>query len=385
MPPNQTQFSIVYDGPSVDNHSMDVEDLYKSLTGLRDMVHRVQELANPRAEDDKSKIHKINLRINAVQPGSFELVMALADYGMVDHLQQLFQKYLSVADILTMFGVTSDVHPELPSIGDGNLPQQETLGADAAGNDLSTQGSMAEALGVGLVLLGGGLIIRSYWQGIKFLDGKPPTDIREDERGSIVIINHKNESQAVDIPFIGRKLGDQTLPFYKKIFSDGKLNRHVHKFVNKIGAGVARIYDGRQKRTESAIIADEDMVDKLPPSDGDGWQEKGDRVNLTLLGANIDGEKNAWRFKWNGATITASVGDEKFLAEVAGGLHRFGNGDSISCFMKWQQLMLEDVDSKRKYVIEEIYSANDQAHQCAMPQKEAKLRVQTGLADKSAI
>ncbi len=360
MPPNQTQFSIVYDGPSVDNHSIDVEDLYKSLTGLRDMVHRVQELANPRAEDDKSKIHKINLRINAVQPGSFELVMALADYGMVDHLQQLFQKYLTVADVLTMFGVTSDAHPESPFIRDGDLPQQETPGADEAGNDLSTQGSKTEALGFGLVLFKGGLIIRSYWQAIKFLDGKPAKDIREDERGSIVIINHKNESQAVDIPFIGRKLGDQTLPFYKKVFSDGKLNRHVHKFVNKIGSGVARIYDGRQSRTESAIIADEGTVDKLPPSDDDGWQEKGDHVNLTLLGANIDGEKSAWRFKWNGATISASVDDENFLAEVKEGLHRFGNGDSVSCYMKWQQLTQNDIDSKRKYVIEEIYSVNGQ-------------------------
>lgn len=66
----EERFTIAYDGPALDDHTIDARALAEAVLSMSDMFHRAQTILTP--EDPPA-----TLNIKAVEQGSFEVVMLL--------------------------------------------------------------------------------------------------------------------------------------------------------------------------------------------------------------------------------------------------------------------------------------------------------------------
>ncbi len=356
------KFELAYQGPAVDNHEIDIDELYRSLSGLRDLVQRIQELVN-----HTERPHKINLRIAATRPGSFELGMAVADQSFATWVETLFsKKYLSVADTLALIGFTSDRHPKLPNLDIPILPGGEGAGADKVKYSsliLSGVGGVAGAAmgGVGGAIAGITFvgIINTLWDYYRHADGRP-CEIREEE-GRFFIINHKKESRLAVLPFLHDIFGEGYREVLNLLFSDTKLRGAASKFVSVVNSEITTITDA----LKGNVIINEEIAGCVETFETFVSVQKEKHVTLDVLGPQVDGKKGAWRFEWNGEIISSvKINDVEFLDQVESGAYRFGKGDTIDCILSWcQRERLGDSPSKKSFVIKKVLSFNpSQAH-----------------------
>ncbi|MDD4875873.1 MAG: hypothetical protein PHQ86_01895 [Dehalococcoidales bacterium] len=68
---NPTEFSVIYDGDALKQHTMDVKDLAPALLSLGQAFDRANSLLNGEKAD-------INLNIKALSPGSFDIALILS-------------------------------------------------------------------------------------------------------------------------------------------------------------------------------------------------------------------------------------------------------------------------------------------------------------------
>lgn len=75
---SEERFIVVYDGPALAEHVMDVKDLAPALLALSEAFHQAQHVLTPDTP-------QVNLSIKAFDGGSFEIVMLLTETaGMLD-------------------------------------------------------------------------------------------------------------------------------------------------------------------------------------------------------------------------------------------------------------------------------------------------------------
>lgn len=270
---NSAEFTIVYDGPALETHAMDVKELAPSLLAIGELL----EEANAFLYRGKAKV-KINVRAG-FKAGSFG-VEFLLDQNFITQVTDLFN--------------AGPVNAALNII--------EIVGLTGAG-------------GHGLISL------------IKWLGKRRITRITTLESGNVRIeVGH--DSVEVSPP---------VLDLLKNLKIRKSLEEIISKPLSKEGVEMFRSYGAQDKDKASATVSKEESEFYIaPPVDEEIISEDTITKNLQLVSVSFV-EGNKWKFSDGNATFFAEVCDTNFIHRVQHNEEAFAKDDILKTKLKETQ------------------------------------------------
>lgn len=289
---SEVDFQVVYDGPALEKGSMNARDLSASLAALDSLFESADSLLN----GNKTK-QELTVK-GSFETGSFKINFA-SKVGVLDGLK----------DLLSSDGAAQVV----------------------TAHDL-----------IQVVLFGGGAcygLIRL----IKWLKGKRPTKIMENDDGTLRI--YRQESYV------------KTERAVIQLYDDYRTRKALEKAIlTPLEDGVITEVAFNQPGSrdfEVVTISERDFFIAPDPNENE-LLEQTYTAYVSLIRVSFR-EGNKWSVFDGANTINVTVEDEKFLKDVDDGAARFGKGDKLKCRIRVVQFEIES-SLRTDYYIEEVLS-----------------------------
>ncbi len=268
------EFGLVYEGDALSENTMDVRDLAPSLLALGELFSRANSLLN--GEDTT-----VSLKVQATKPGSFELLLVLA------------QVYQNTTQFLT--------------------------------SDLVTSAANLKSLIVGMPKPNAATLFST----VKKLKGQKPDVVHQDADG----VTLRAGTVEVHVP---------TKVF--KLLNDNEIKRLSQAVVEplyKTGIDTIVIKD-RGKVVESVNKQDAPSFTSANISEGPTTENIIPTLALKLISPTFDLRRSKWKLNDGGGSKWYLITDDKFLDEVREHKRRFGMGDYLICRVKTVQRITDE-------------------------------------------
>ena len=267
------EFRLAYSGEALSEHTMDVRDLAPALIALGELFTRANTILN-------GNDIAVSLKVRATKPGSFELLLILAQacYTTTQFL---------TSDLITSAANLLSIVTGIPKIGDSSL------------------------FGV-----------------FKKLKGQKPIAIEQ--------------SEGVTLKASNIELHISTEVF--RLYKDNGIKELAQAVVEPLfrdGIDKMTVKDGR-KELESVSKEDAASFTLSDISTSEGTENIVPKLTLKLVSPTFDLKKSKWRLDDGGGRKWYAIQDERFLLEVREHKRRFGMGDYLICRIKTVQRVTEN-------------------------------------------
>jgi hypothetical protein len=292
---SETNITMVFDGPAVENGQIDVQDLAPALMAIGEMI----QAANNEINGNRAQIA---VRVRATAEGSFEVDLSLLQ-SLMDSAKSLF---------------------------DFSAQNKDEI---AAANDLAdllfkVVGSVA----TGTVIVRGGL-----WALMKFLKGRKPDKI-EPKGGDVhvtigtlnFITNARTVQLAESVP-----VREQAKKAVAALSKDG---------IDKIKIKRATCETLEVSKSEVGYFDFQDTEEEL--------EDETRTMTLQIISLSFK-EDNKWRVT-DGEPFSATIDDVDFLNQIANNEISFSKGDYLVCLVREQQFRTAKGLRKERHITKVI-------------------------------
>jgi len=272
MQDSDCPFELAYEGEALKENTMEVRDLAPALLAFGELFTRANQILN-------GENTSVSLKVRATQPGSFELLLILA------------QVFYTTTQFLSGGFVTS------------------------AANLVS--------LMVGIPKVGDNLFSL-----FKKLKGQKPTEVNEQPSGVTLKVGNIEVLVPSEV---------------FKLYSDNdvkKLSQAVVEPLFRTGIDMMIIKQG-EKRLESVNKQDATSFTVTDIPNGDGTENIIPMLALRLVSPTFDLKRTKWRLDDGSGVKWYGIEDENFLREVREHRRRFGMGDYLICRVRTVQRITE--------------------------------------------
>ncbi len=316
-------FYVIYDGPSLQNHEMDVRELAPALVALADLFERANEILSP----DNSKI-TLNVK-GSFKSGSFGIQLSVV-HQIKDQILNFLQSdfALSAATLFSLIGIS----PLHDAIGLLQLIVKVAKGKIKKVTPADDRRVKLE-------------IVRT----IEKQEGKKTETL--------------TETTIVDVD--KRVLG---------LFKDQAIRKSVaqviHQPLSKPGINVFQLRDAKNneiitigEEEKELFCAPEFELEELPVVDSEEY--------LQIVTISFK-EDNKWRFTRGGETFYADILDKNFLEMVDQEKHRFGKKDLLRVTLRSKQFINKHNELDVSYSIVEVKEIRKSYIQMELPNTEVE-------------
>ena len=295
---NKAEFSISYDGPALENHTMDVQTLGPALLAFGNLcsdAHRVI-YGEGKAE--------INVFVKSTSPGSFDINF------------ELVQKIIETGnDILDFF----------------------------SNEDLPTTSKILALLGFCGVTVG--LLQYLQWKAGREVETKEETEDEHGNKAHKVTVQGDNNTTII--------ISDEVY----NLSRDAGVRMNQYKVLSPLAIEGVDGFKVRQGSDETKSVSKREVIEgyyDVP------LKEVGAAENITEpqmikawlnLRAPVFAENNKWHFTYGALRLTASILDANFLDNVFVKGKRFGVGDMFFVDLRITQVQLVDGKIRNNYEI----------------------------------
>ena len=267
------EFLLAYDGDALKENTMDVRDLAPALIAFGELFTRANSILN-------GENISVSLKVRATKPGSFELLLQLA------------QNYHTTTQFLS--------------------------------GDLVTSASSLVGLVVGVPTIG-----ISLFKVFKKLKGKKPT-VTEQPSG----VTLKADNIELYVPTeVFRLYQDGEVKRLSQAVIEPLFREGIDKITVKDKDGKKELISVKKKDASSFTFTD--------INDEEGTENIIPRLALRLVSPTFDIKRSKWKLDDGSGGKWYSIEDEKFLREVREHKRRFGMGDYLICRVKTVQRVTE--------------------------------------------
>ncbi len=275
---NITYFQIGYDGPSLQNHEISVNDLAPALLAVGDLLEETNNILY----GEKSRVY-VNVK-GSFKTGSFLIDFATAQ-NFLSGMTDMFSKQTPALQILILLGIikaTTDGIESITKIGDGTRK------------------------------LYGGLI-----QLLLFIKNRSIKRItKSSEKGIEIIEINDGEKIAVESDIL-------------KLLSSIKIRTCLETIINKFLSkeGIEKFTVGREE-TVTTVIKEEKDYFITPEAQEKIVEDQTIDTTLQAITVSFD-EGYKWRFTDGQAVFMANVRDEEFVNKIKDNKVTFAKGDAL--------------------------------------------------------
>lgn len=305
---NKQHFRIVYDGPALQEHTMDVRDLAPALLAMGDVLEEANYVLN-------GERAKVSVQVKA----SFKTGCFPIDLDVVQSLAN------QIKDLLATHAVAN---------------AKEIL-------DLLGIGAYDAAKGVAVGACGGLFAL------IKWLRGRKPTGIELLNNGTVRVICD-NESYETE---------QRVLELYRCYKLRQALEAAILKPLEKPGIQSFAI----QTTVGKFFEIERGMADwfRAPAPESEDMGKTEYETNLQLVSLSFR-EDNKWRFSEGATTFYATIADERFLDGINKNEVSFSKGDILKAHVRKHQWLAGE-ELKTEYVIKEVKEHRRASVQMKLP------------------
>lgn len=287
---SEANMTLVFDGPSVDDGEIDVQDLAPALLAMGELIQAAnQEINGNRAQ--------ISVKVRATAEGSFEVDLAL------------IQSFLENTKILFDFAA-------------------ENKDGIAAANELTEL--LFKFVG-GTVTMGGGLFAL-----VKFLKGRKPDKI-EHNSGDVHI--HIGDNHFVT--------NQRTIQLAESVAVREQAKKSISSLtkngIDKIKVKRSGHDDLEVSKSEVGYFEYEETEEELA--------DETRTMTLQIISLSFK-EDNKWRVTDGGEPFSATIEDSTFLNKIANNEIAFSKGDYLVCEVREQQFRSSKGLKKERSIIE---------------------------------
>lgn len=272
MPQESTAgFRLAYDGDALAGNTMDVRDLAPALIAFGELFTRANTILNG------EKI-EVSLKVRATNPGSFELLLILAQ---IYHTTTQFL----TGDLVTSAANLVDLITGIPKVGD------------------------------------------NLFKTFKKLKGQKP------------IVSEHVDGVTLQASNVELHISNEVFRLYKDN-EIKRLSQAVIEPLFRQGIDKMTVKDN-EKELESISKEDAPSFSSLDISDGSFTENIIPVLALRLVSPTFDEKRAKWRLDDGSGSKWYGITDEKFLSEVREHKRRFGMGDYLICRVKTVQHVTE--------------------------------------------
>ena len=289
---SESNITMVFDGPAVENGQIDVQDLAPALMAIGELM----QAANAEINGNRAQIA---VRVRATAEGSFEVDLSLLQ-SLVDGAKSLF---------------------------DFSAQNKDGI---AAANDLADL--LFKVIG-STATVGGGL-----WALLKFLKGRKPDSI--EKKGGDVHIN---------IGSMNFVTNARTIQLAESVPVREQAKKAVAA-LSKDGIDKIRIKRPEQEtlevtKEEVGYFEFQDTEEEL--------EDETRTMTLQIISLSFK-EDNKWRVTDGGEPFSATIDDVAFLNQIANSEISFSKGDYLVCSVREQQFRTTKGLRKERHIIRVI-------------------------------
>lgn len=292
------EFAVAYDGPALEDHTMDVQTLGPALLAIGDMCREANRVMNGQ------ELAEVNVRVKATSEGCFDILF------------ELTQVYNAVAELL----------------------REE---------DVATAKDIIEWLGFGAVP-GAGLLAFLKWKRARKIVKQEPT-VNGDGN---TIYNITVEGDHNNVTVLSE-------PVYR-LSQDARVRAAQRRTLSPLsGAGVNEFQVRQGRRPILSIGKDElnrGYYDLVPDELG-GEETIGDPQvfeAVLLLRSAVFVKDKKWQFYYGDQRISATLSDPAFVRQVFVTGERFGVGDRFQVRLCLSQILLPNGKIRNDYEIVKV-------------------------------
>lgn len=282
--------TLVFDGPSVDDGEIDVQDLAPALLAMGELI----QAANQEINGNKAQI---SVKVRATAEGSFEVDLAL------------IQSFLENTKILFDFAA-------------------ENKDGIAAANELTEL--LFKFVG-GTVTMGGGLFAL-----VKFLKGRKPDKI-EHNGGDVYI--HIGDNHFVT--------NQRTIQLAESVAVREQAKKAISSLSNN---GIDKIKVKRSGHDDLEVSKSEVGYFEYEETEEELADETR-TMTLQIISLSFK-EDNKWRVTDGGEPFSATIEDSTFLNKIANNEIAFSKGDYLVCEVRERQFRSSKGLKKERSIIE---------------------------------
>ena len=291
---NSVSLILGFDGEALRNHEMDVKELAPALISFAEMIEEADRVLN-------NGEHKIDIKVKAFQPGSFEVLLQV--------LGSIKEQLLNAINLM-----------DSPSVN-AMLNLVTTLGLVKCGAD-----------SVGLI----SLLKRISGQTIKETKAGNNSDIEIILSDDSII---KTTKEALEL-YKSRKVRLAVKGLMKPLN-----NQQIESITTQLISNSCR--------DEKMIISKEDIKSfEVEDSNDEKLQENTRETYLQLVTVQMQSGK--WRFSDGDSTFYANIEDEDFLEAVKVGTEHFAADDIMQVQLKESQLLGNDGIKNERTILKVI-------------------------------
>jgi hypothetical protein len=270
-----SQISVVYDGPALTRHEMDVSELAPALLAIGELLEEANMLLNGKAT-------KMQVRVKgSFKTGSFGIDLTVIQ-SLPDQLLSLIQSNttVSAATVVTLVGLTAK---------------------DA---------------------------VRGLVQLLRWLRGRTPN--------KVVILD--NERVRVEVDNEHLEVETRVIELFRSYKLRDALERTL-KPLDREGIDSFAVTDAPQEKTGFLMIEKSERAYFSTPAIIEDQHEESEFVlNVQAVNVAFQGD-NKWRFTDGNSTFHAAIADNEFLSKVANNDLSFTKGDVLRVRMRKHQWM----------------------------------------------
>jgi hypothetical protein len=287
MEKKQEHINIIYSGHDVEDGIIDVKSLASNLLSFANLVQRISTLIT----DDEAII---DIKIKATTKGSFDVSLIMETFGSWSSIKHLFvsEDYNAIKEIISIL-----------------------LGVAGAGAG----------------------IFKLY----KHLKNKKPKALKENDNGSITIINEEDQEIIV---------AKNLLKVYQDIEVRNSIKEVIKDTLSKNGLSNISF---KTSSCEESISKEDSQYFDIPLDENEDTIIENEIISIYSIASLTFKEDNKWTLHDGNTQIKATIIDKLFLQKIEDSEIAFAKYDKLKCRVLLKQ-NIKDKLVKNEYIILEI-------------------------------